>query len=150
MAEWAWSIGVHLRTVCRWFREEKVPVPVRGLESGAVWVDVAPVDMSGRVVLCARVSSRDQRADLDGRVARVTLWATAAGREVGEVVGEVGSGLDGKRPGLRRILSGASVSVVVVEHRDRLAGFGVEHLEATLAAHGRTVVVADPGERVSV
>jgi putative resolvase len=37
--------------------------------------------------------------------------------------------------------------VVVVEHRDRLARFGVEDLEAALAAHGRRVVVAEPGER---
>jgi putative resolvase len=36
--------------------------------------------------------------------------------------------------------------VVVVEHRDRLARFGAEHLEAALSAHGRKVVVADPGE----
>ena len=34
----------------------------------------------------------------------------------------------------------------MVEHRDRLARFGVEHLEAALSAHGRKVVVADPGE----
>jgi putative resolvase len=62
------------------------------------------------------------------------------------VVGEVGSGLNGKRPKLRRILSDPSASVVVVEHRDRLARFGVEHLEAALAAHGRRIVVADPVE----
>jgi putative resolvase len=36
--------------------------------------------------------------------------------------------------------------VVVVEHRDRLARFGVEHLEAAFAAHGREIVVAGPGE----
>lgn len=59
---------------------------------------------------------------------------------------EVGSGLDGKRLRLRRILSGPSASVVVAGHRDRLARFGTEHLEAALAAHGRKVVVADPGE----
>lgn len=35
---------------------------------------------------------------------------------------------------------------MVVEHRDRLARFGIEHLEAALAAHGRRIVVADPGE----
>lgn len=33
-----------------------------------------------------------------------------------------------------------------MKHRDRLARFGVEHLEAALAAHGRGVVVTDPGE----
>jgi putative resolvase len=36
--------------------------------------------------------------------------------------------------------------VVVVEHRDRLARFAVEHLEAALGAHGRRIVVADSGE----
>jgi putative resolvase len=38
------------------------------------------------------------------------------------------------------------VSLVIVEHRDRLARFGVEHLEAALGAHGRRIVVADSGE----
>ena len=101
---------------------------------------------TGRVVLYARVSSHDQRSDLDRQVARLTSWATLNGHEVGEVVCEVGSGLNGKRPKLRRILSDPSASVVVVEHRDRLAGFGVEHLEAALGAHGRRIVVADSGE----
>jgi putative resolvase len=67
---------------------------------------------------------------------------------IGEVVVEVGSGLNGKRPKLRRILSDPSVSVVIVEHRDRLARFGVEHLEAALSAQGRRIVVADQGETV--
>jgi putative resolvase len=34
----------------------------------------------------------------------------------------------------------------VVEHRDRLARFGVEHLEAALSAQGRRGEVVDPGE----
>ena len=33
-----------------------------------------------------------------------------------------------------------------MKHRDRLARFGVEDLEAVLGAHGRQIVVADPGE----
>ena len=123
-----------------------MPVTARRLESGTIWVDVAPEKTTGRVVLYARVSSHDQRSDLDRQVARLTSWATLNGHEVGEVVCEVGSGLNGKRPKLRRILSDPSASVVVVEHRDRLAGFGVEHLEAALGAHGRRIVVADSGE----
>jgi putative resolvase len=79
-------------------------------------------------------------------VARLATWATTNGHEAGEVVAEVGSGLNGTRPKLRRVLSDPSASVVVVEHRDRLARFGVEQLEAVLGAHGRRIVVADPGE----
>ena len=33
-----------------------------------------------------------------------------------------------------------------MEHRDRLARFGVEHLDAALAAQGQRVLVAGPGE----
>ncbi|MFL6055655.1 MAG: IS607 family transposase [Actinoallomurus sp.] len=146
LAEWARSNGVHPQTAYRWFREDKMPVPARRLESGTIWVDAAPADTTGRVVLYARVSSHDQRSDLDRQVARLTSWATTNGHEVGEVVTEVGSGLNGKRPKLRRVLSDPSATVVVVEHRDRLARFGVEHLEAALGAHGRRIVVADAGE----
>lgn len=38
------------------------------------------------------------------------------------------------------------MSTVVVEHRDRLARFGVEHLQAALAAHGHRIVVVDTSE----
>jgi putative resolvase len=146
LAEWARANGVHPQTAYRWFREDRMPVPARRLESGTIWVDAVPADESGRVVVYARVSSHDQRHDLDRQVARLTQWVTGNGHAVGEVVTEVGSGLSGKRPKLRRILSDPSASVLVVEHRDRLARFGVEHLEAAFAAHGRKIVVADPGE----
>ena len=52
-----------------------------------------------------------------------------------------------KRPKLARFLSDPSASVIVVEHRDRLARLGVEHLAAALAASGRRIVIADDGER---
>ena len=123
-----------------------MPVPARRLESGTIWVEVAPATTDGRVVVYARVSSHDQRQDLDRQVAQLTGWATSNGHVVAEVVTEVGSGLNGKRPKLRRILADPAATVVVVEHRDRLARFGVEHLEAALSAQGRRVVVADPGE----
>ncbi len=123
-----------------------MPVPFRRLPSGTILVDVAESAGDQRVVLYARVSSHDQRADLDRQIARLTGWATDAGMEVGQVVGEVGSGLNGKRPKLARILSDPSATVIVVEHRDRLARFGTEHLAAVLAAQGRRIVVVDDAE----
>jgi putative resolvase len=65
---------------------------------------------------------------------------------VAGVVREVGSGPNGKRPKLRRILSDPSAMVIVVEHGDRMARFGAEHMDAALAAHGRRLIVADLGE----
>jgi len=97
-----------------------MPVPARRLASGTIWVDVVPRGGGGRAVVYARVSSHDQRADLDRQVARFTEWVTAQGIVVADVVCEVGSGMNGRRPKLRRILSDPSVAVIVVEHRDRL------------------------------
>jgi putative resolvase len=34
-----------------------------------------------------------------------------------------------------------------VEHRDRLARFGVEYIEAALQAQGRSLIVAEAGEQ---
>ncbi len=45
-----------------------------------------------------------------------------------------------------RLLADPEVSTIMVEHRDRLARFGAEYVEAALAASGRRVVIADPGE----
>jgi putative resolvase len=146
LAEWARVSGVHLQMAYGWFREDWMPVPAWRLASGTIWVDAGPAGEPGRVVVYARVSSHDQRADLGRQVARVTGWAAGSGHRVSEVVCEAGSGMNGNRPGLRRILSDPSVTVVVVEHRDRLARFGVEQLESALAAAGRRVLVADPGE----
>ena len=106
---------VHPQTAYRWFREDRMPVPARRLASGTIWVDAAPGACSGRTVVYARVSSHDQRADLDRQVARLAGWATGQGLTVAEVVREVGSGVNGRRPKLRRILSDPSAMVIVVE-----------------------------------
>ncbi len=76
----------------------------------------------------------------------MVAWATSQGLSVDEVVTEVGSGMNGHRRRLARLLADPMSSTLVVEHRDRLARFGVEHLEAALGAHGRRVLVADAGE----
>jgi putative resolvase len=79
LAEWARSVGVHPQTAYTWVREDRMPVPFRRLASGTILVDVVPRDAEQRMVLYARVSSHDQRPDLDRQVARLTEWATGMG-----------------------------------------------------------------------
>jgi len=148
LSEWAEREGVHYQTAWRWFRDGQLPVPAIRTLSGTILVEVprTSTESVGNVALYARVSSHDQRADLDRQVARLTEWATESGMGVDRVVTEVGSGMNGRRRKLARLLSDASVSTIVVEHGDRLARFGVEHLEAALSAQGRRIVVVDEGE----
>jgi putative resolvase len=46
----------------------------------------------------------------------------------------------------RDVLSDPSATVIVVEHRNRLARFGVEYVQAALAAQDRRIVIVDTGE----
>jgi putative resolvase len=150
LAAWARANGVHPQTAYRWFRQGTMPVPARRLPSGTILVEVPDSDgdavLDRRAVLYARVSTHDQRGELDRQVTRLSGWATAQGVTVAEVVTEVGSGLNGRRPKLRRVLADPRAAMIAVEHRDRLGRFGVEHLEAALSAQGRRLVVVDPGE----
>ncbi|MGW9027702.1 IS607 family transposase [Streptomyces sp. NPDC055722] len=146
LSEWARQQGVSYQTAWRWVKDGKMPVAVRQAPSGTWLVDEPAARPSGRVVAYCRVSSGNQEADLDRQAARVVAGANQRGLAVAEVVREVGSGLDGRRRKLHRLLADTSAAVIVVEHRDRLTRFGVEHLEAALSASGRRLVVLDPSE----
>lgn len=146
LSEWARRQGVSYQTAWRWVKDGRMPVPVRQAPSGTWLVDEVAVQSSGRVVAYCRVSSADRMSGLDRQAARVVSGANRLGLAVAEVVTEVGSGLNGRRRELHRLLSDPQAAVIVVEHRDRLARFGVEHLEAVLVASGRRLVVLDPTE----
>ncbi len=147
LSEWAEQVGISKFTAYRWYREGILPVPAKKV-GRLILVDVPKASEMAvsRVILYARVSSHDQRADLDRQVARLTKWATSQGMVVAEVVTEVGSGMNGWRKKLARILADPTATTIVVEHRDRLARFGVEHLESALSAQGRRIIVVDSSE----
>jgi len=115
--------------------------PGRQTATGTILVDEPRGEEHGGVALYARVSSSDQREDLERQVGRLAAWATAQGLGVTATISEVGSGLNGSRSKLKRLLADPAVGTVVVEHRERLARFGVEYVEATMRAQGRRLVV---------
>ena len=108
--------------------------------------DVAAGEAVAAFGLYARVSSFDQKADLDRQVARLTGWAADVDGQVVRVEAEVGSGVNGSRARVRRLLADPRVTTVLVEHRDRLGRMNTELVEAALCAHGRRLVVLDAGE----
>jgi predicted site-specific integrase-resolvase len=146
LKQWAELNGVHHVTAYRWFREGKLPVPAHRV-GRLILIDVPSAGTAtGSTVVYARVSSADQRPDLDRQVARVTEWATGQRLPVDRVVTEVGSALNGHRRKFLALLGDPAVSTIVVEHRDRFARFGAEYVEASLAAGGRRLLVVDPAE----
>jgi putative resolvase len=147
LTEWAELQGIHKTTAYRWYRDGVLPVPARKV---GLLILVAPGTQPGagvtRAGLYARVSSHDQKADLDRQAARLAAWAAGNHLTVVKVVTEVGSGMNGSRPKARRLLADPSVDVIVVEHRDRLGRCNIELAEAAMHAAGRRLAVVDDAE----
>jgi predicted site-specific integrase-resolvase len=78
---------------------------------------------------------------------RLRDFASARGMVVGKEVREIGSGLNGHRKKLVDLLADPRVETIMVEHRDRLARFGTEYIEASLRAQGRAILVVNEGEQ---
>ena len=92
LSEWASIQGIHPQTAYRWFREGTLPVPARKTGRLILVGDLETSSPKASVTaLYARVSSGDQRADLDRQVARVSAWATSHGHSIDRVVTEVDS-----------------------------------------------------------
>lgn len=147
LAAWAERNGVARVTAYRWFHAGLLPVPAQRV-GRLILVNDAAAETArhGWTAVYARVSSADQKADLDRQVARVTAWATAEQIPVDKVVTEVGSALNGHRRKFLALLRDPSVGRIVVEHRDRFCRFGSEYVEAALAAQGRELAVVDSAE----
>jgi predicted site-specific integrase-resolvase len=147
LAAWAERNGVARVTAYRWFRAGLLPVPARRV--GRLILVGEPIGEAGlraRAAVYARVSSADQKADLDRQVVRVIAWATDQQITVDKVVVEVGSALNGHRRQFLVLLRDQSVHRIVVEHRDRFCRLGSEYVQAALAAQGRELVVVDAAE----
>lgn len=149
LKEWAKANGVHPHTAYRWFREGTLPVPAERVGPRTILVNIeansAP-SVTGGVGLYARVSSHDQKDDLERQTARLSQWAALAGHHVVRIESEIASGMNGGRTKARRLLADPAVRTVVVEHKDRLGRTNVELVEAALSASGRRLVVLDDGE----
>ena len=146
LSVWAKSQGLSYKTAGRLWKEGKLPVPAEQLLTGTVIVHLPVMTTEGNVALYARVSSADQKPDLERQVARLAVYAAENRWRVTEVVKEIGSGLNGHRRGLMRLLRMPVVTTIVVEHRDRRMRLGFEYVDAALTAQGRSLVVIDPAE----
>ena len=149
LSTWAKKQGISYKTAWRLWVAGKLPLPAEQLATGTIIVKEPEASYEAglsSVVLYARVSSSDQKQDLDRQLSRLVEVVTSKGLQVVKAIKEVGSGLNGKRTKLLTILRDPNVRTIVVEHKDRLVRFGFEYLEALLSASGRRIIVVDETE----
>ena len=149
LREWAVKNNIAPSTAYQWFHAGILPVAATQLPTGTILIDqslTSSPDTPMQTVVYARVSSHEQRDDLERQVGRVVACVTKAGGSVDKTVCEIGSGLNGARPKLKKLLADSSVQTICVEHRDRLGRFGTEYLESALSAQGRKISIVSEGE----
>jgi putative resolvase len=145
LSTWAKKQGVSYRTAWRWFKEGKLPVVAEQMKTGTILIK-EEMQCANGVAIYARVSSTDQKKDLDKQIARLLVYANKNHFAVTHTITEIGSGLNGHRPKLMKLLTNSNIKIILVEHRDRLMRFGAEYVESALAAQGRKLIVADESE----
>ncbi len=96
------------------------------------------------VALYARVSSVDQKNDLQRHLERLKDYAAAQGYQVTRMVSEIGSGLNDRRPKFLKLLTDPTIGVIVMEYRDHGTRFGFTYIEQLLAMQGRRLEVVFP------
>ena len=138
---------MHRMTAWRHYHAGTLPPELHPKKIGnIIYVLASPGAPAGRIVGYARVSSAEQKPHLENQANRLWAYAGQNGILLDDVVTETASGLNDRRPKLGKLLGDPTVQTVIVEHRERLARFGVGMVDAMLQARGGSLVVIDDAE----
>lgn len=158
IAEAAQFLGVATQTLRRWDREGRL-VPDERTPGGRRRYDLARLrpeqfhseTAPRKTVAYARVSSHDQKSDLERQKQVLELYCAQQGWTF-EVIADLGSGMNYNKKGLKRLLESiieGAVGRLVITHKDRLLRFGAELVFAICEAKGVQVVILNQGEDTS-
>jgi len=140
-------LGVHKVTVIRWIKEGKIKAIRIGREFRVPEDEVKRLlkgKLTDTAVIYARVSSSDQKSDLERQVEYLKEYCSARGYAVVDILTDVASGLNEKRRGLKELFDyvvNGKVDVVVVSYKDRLTRLGFRYLEEFFNSHGVRIEV---------
>ena len=129
LSEYAKKNSISYQTAWNHFNKGLIP-NARQLPSGTVVVDEVTVTSKPEyVIVYARVSSSENRSNLDSQATRLQQFCEAKGWVVNEVVKECASGLNDNRPKLSKIFTERKATKLVIEHKDRLTRFGFNYIK---------------------
>jgi excisionase family DNA binding protein len=155
IGEAAEVLGVSITTLRRWEAEGKLVAD--HTPGGHRRYDLAKLrpeqfraeqDARRKTIAYARVSSHDQKDDLERQKQVLELYCARQGWTF-EVVADLGSGMNYNKKGLKKLLSAiidGSVGRLVISHKDRLLRFGAELVFAICEAKNVEVVILNQGE----
>jgi putative resolvase len=147
-------LGVSIETLRRWEATGEL-MPARKGPGGTRYYTAADLlglgDADAPTICYARVSSHDQKADLDRQHGMLESYCAAKGWRC-EVIKDLGSGMNYRKKGLQALLEKIlrkQMRRLVLTHKDRLLRFGAELVFALCELQQIEVVIINKGEQPS-
>jgi len=141
-------------TVLRWIKASKLKAYRIGKEYRVPESEVRRIlesKLPDKVVIYARVSSRDQKEGLERQVEYLKNYCSSRGYQVAKIITDISSGLNESRNGLKqlfKLVEGGEVTKVIVTYRDKLTRFGFKYLRQYFNSHGVEIeVIFDDEEK---
>ena len=146
------ALGVSIGTLRRWEKEgklvpERTAAGHRRYDSTTLLLEQSSTT-ARRTIAYARVSSHDQQEDLERQKQVLELYCARQGWTF-EIVSDLGSGMNHRKKGLKRVLDdlvAGKVERLVLTHTDRLLRFGADLVFAICEAKHAEVVILNQGE----
>ena len=149
-------LGVSEITLRRWDKEGKFPsIKTEGGHRRYDLSKLKPETVhkhdfadKRRTIAYARVSSHEQKADLERQKQVLELYCSKNGWAF-DIISDLGSGMNYHKKGLKKLLNAIlddSVGRLVLTHKDRLLRFGAELVFAICEAKEVEVVIINKGE----
>lgn len=139
LSTYAKSKGISYQTAWKmWKRGE---LNASQLPSGTIIVE--QTQQCKGVVIYARVSSSENKSNLDSQAQRLIDYCMARGYQITSITKEIGSGVNDNRKKLIKLLNEDNYNLIVVEHKDRLTRVGFNYLEVLLKKQGKSIEVVN-------
>jgi len=151
-------LGVSPQTLRRWERKNKI-APCYRTQGGQRRYDITKLRPSEHLdksidrptVAYARVSSHDQKDDLQRQVHMLEMYCSAKGWTF-SIIKDLGSGMNYHKRGLKQLLEqimNGQINRLVLTHKDRLLRFGAELVFSLCAVKNIEVIIINQGDEPS-
>jgi len=159
ISEAAKILGVSISTLRRWEKEGKL-IPAARTKGGQRRYQLSSLfpelkknqGYRRKTIAYARVSSSDQKKDLESQKKALELYCTSKGWDF-EIIDDLGSGINYHKKGLKKLINAIlneEVDRLVITHKDRLLRFGAELIFAICESKEVEVVIINKGEDTSI
>ena len=142
LSDWAKKEGISYKTAWRLWKAGELNA--HQLPTGTVIVlEDKETKLPDKVSIYARVSSSENKDNLERQAQRLEEYAVARGYQIHKIVKEIGSGVNDNRKQLNKLLIDKNYRILIVEHKDRLTIFGFNYINTWFEDIGKKIEVVN-------